>query len=111
MTSLKEVTLDLTEDGKFSCSYPRARYDDREIHRAGRCIIDITPVLGNCPSLVKFNGINIGHVSQSLEFGKWSGKLKTIFYKDYLKNGGQKDMKKWAVNRWVKKKPVIPGLQ
>ena len=61
--------------------------------------------------LVKFNGINIGHVAQSLEFSKWSNRVKTIFHKDYLKNGGQKDMKKWAVTRWVKKKPVIPGLQ
>ena len=111
MKSLKEVTLELTEDGERSCSYPRSKYDDRKIHRAGRCIVDIASVHGNCPNLVNFNGISIGHISQDLEFGKWSSKLKTIFHKDYLKSGGQKEMKKWAGTRWFKKKPVIFGLQ
>ena len=111
MKSLKEVTLGLNKGGKWCCSFPRARYDDRELHRLGRCIIDVASIHGNCPSLVTFNGIRIGHISQALEFGKWSSRLKTIFHKDYLKSGGEREMKKWARTRWFKKKPVIPGLQ
>ena len=108
MKSLKELTLELTEWGLFSCSYPRSRYDDRKIHRAGRCVVDIASVYGNCPSLVNFNGLNIGHVPQSLEFNKWSNRVKKIAYQDYLSSGGKKEMKKWAGTRWFKKKPEIP---
>ena len=111
MKSLKEVTLELTEGGEMSCTYPRSKMEDRKIHRAGRCIVDLASVHGNCPNLVNFNGIRIGHISQALEFGKWSSRVKAIFHKDYLKKGGKKEMKKWASTRWFKKKPVIPELQ
>ena len=111
MKSLKEVTLELPKGGEMCCSYPRSRMDDRKIHRAGRCIVDIASVHGNCPNLVSFNGISIGHISQASEFGKWSSRVKAIFYKDYLKSGGKKEMKKWAGTRWFKKKRVFPRLQ
>ena len=111
MKSLKEVTLKLTEGGERCCSYPGSRGDDRKIHRVGRCIVDLASVHGNCPSLLNFNGLAIGNIPQSLEFSKWSGKVKTIAYKDYVSSGGEKKMRKWAGTRWFNKKPVIPGLQ
>ena len=85
--------------------------DDRKIHRAGRGIVDITSVYRNCPSLLNFNGLDIGHISQSLEFNKWINRVKNIAYQDYLSSGGEKEMKKWAATRWFKIKPQIPRLQ
>lgn len=111
MKSLKEVTLKLSEGGERCCSFLRSRMDDRKIHRAGRCIVDITSVYRNCPSLLNFNGLDIGHISQSLEFNKWINRVKNIAYQDYLSSGGEKEMKKWAATRWFKKKPQIPRLQ
>ena len=74
MKSLKEVTLKLPETGGRPCTYPRSRWDDKKIHRAGRCVVDITSVHGNCPELTSFNGLPIGGVPQSLEFNKWSSR-------------------------------------
>ena len=111
MKSLKELSLDLPKDGEMCCSYPRARLEDRKIHRAGRCIVDIASVHGNCPSLINFNGLDLAHISQDLEFREWSSKVKAICYKDYQKRGGQKEMKKWAGTRWFKKRPEVPRLQ
>ena len=35
-------------------------------------------------------------------------RLKLIAYKDYVRSGGEKEMKKWAATRWFKKKPLTP---
>jgi len=110
MKNLKEVTLKLkvTEPGQPSCSFPRSRKNDRDLHRAGKCIIHLGALHGHCPSLVKFNGIQLGGMSKS--FSDWNTKVRRLFYDDYISEGGELQFKAWAGSRWFKEPAVIPTV-
>ena len=110
MKNLKEVTLKLKEmePGQPSCSFPRSRKNDRDLHRAGKCIIHLGALHGHCPSLVKFNGIQLGEMSKS--FFDWNDRVRRLFYDDYISEGGELQFKDWAGSRGFKKPPVIPTV-
>ena len=90
--------------------------DDRRIHRAGLCIIHLGTLFGRCPRLEKFNGINIGkfpmpatpvRAPKDNSFSKWNGKVKPLFYDEYLYSGGRQEIKEWSRKRWFSRQPSI----
>ena len=111
MKNLKEVTLKMTEVTGPSgecCTYQGSRRDDRKIHRAGLCILNIGALYGFCDNLQRYNGIYIGDISKSLKFPQWSAKVKKLFYAEYVRAGGQKELRDWARRRWFSKQPPVP---
>ena len=89
------------------CTFQKSKSDDRILHRSGLCIIHLGSLYRNCPNLQTFDGIEIGKFSQErLSFPKWNAKVKKLFYEEYLKAGGNKELKSWSSSRWFSKKPV-----
>ena len=113
MKKITEVSLTLSEasgSSKDCCSYLKSRLDDRELHRSGLCIIHLGALYGNCQNLQKFNGVELGQVDQGLEFPKWNAKVKKLFYKDYVNEGGMMEFKVWGSKRWFSKQPKLPTI-
>eukprot|EP00092_Neocalanus_flemingeri_P007518 GFUD01008115.1.p1 GENE.GFUD01008115.1~~GFUD01008115.1.p1 ORF type:complete len:290 (+),score=67.94 GFUD01008115.1:3-872(+) len=117
MERLKEVVVNL--DTSFLdnnnnnlemllCNYWKSRIDDRSLHRAGLCCVNIGSVYENCPNLERFMGVEIGSVSHKQSFNKWNTRVKKRFYDHYLQQGGYKEMKAWAKTRWFPRRPVLP---
>lgn len=93
------------------CTYQKSKSGDRKIHRLGLCIIHLGSLYGNCPRLERFGGIEIGKISQEkLSFPKWNAKVKKLFHEDYVKAGGEKELKSWSSSRWFSKRPVVPTV-
>ena len=121
MKNLTKITMDMarSEGSKGDCcSYQGSKTDDRKIHRAGLCIINLGTLFSRCPQLKNFNGINIGKFPMSQmastsqpatkdPFVQWIGKLKPLFHKDYVRSGGHLDTKSWSRKRWFSRQPSI----
>eukprot|EP00092_Neocalanus_flemingeri_P044018 GFUD01048671.1.p1 GENE.GFUD01048671.1~~GFUD01048671.1.p1 ORF type:complete len:348 (-),score=80.29 GFUD01048671.1:135-1178(-) len=108
MERLKEVVVNLeTSLLDNNCTYWKSRIDDRGLHRAGLCCVNIGAVYENCPNLERFMGVEVGTVRR-WTFNKWNIRMKKKFYDDYLQQGGAKEMKAWAKTRWVSRRPVLP---
>eukprot|EP00092_Neocalanus_flemingeri_P008963 GFUD01009644.1.p1 GENE.GFUD01009644.1~~GFUD01009644.1.p1 ORF type:complete len:460 (+),score=96.16 GFUD01009644.1:81-1460(+) len=109
MERLKEVVVNLeTSLLDNNCTYWKSRIDDRGLHRAGLCCVNIGAVYENCPNLERFMGVEVGMVSHKQTFNKWNIRMKKRFYDDYLQQGGSKEMKAWAKTRWFSRRPVLP---
>ena len=61
-----------------------------------------------CPNMPTFGGLGVGHVSQQLTFGRWSSRLRRIFYADCLARGGQLELRPWSGRRWFKRQERRP---
>ena len=105
MEKLKEVVVELNTT--LPCTYWKCKANDRDLHRAGLCCVNIGSVYENCPNLERFMGVEVGMVSQKQPFDKWNTKIKKKFYKDYLNQGGSKNMKAWEKTRWSSRRPVL----
>ena len=104
MERLKEVTV------KFStanCTYWKSEADDRELHRAGLCCVNMGAMYKNCPNMKKFMGTDVGMIDQKQTFNKWNMKIKKMFYEYYQNKGGSKELKAWAKTRWFSKRSVV----
>jgi len=104
MKRLKEVVVKVNTT--LPCSYWKCNANDRDLHRAGLCCVKIGAVYQHCPNVVRFMGVEVGIVNQKLSFDKWNSRIKKIFYKDYLNQGGSKDLKAWEKTRWLSSKPL-----
>ena len=99
MENLKEVKVTHPAN---PCTYHRSPVTDRSLHRPGLCAVNLSSVHQRCPNILTFAGLEIGLVSQQQSFGRWSSKLKKIFYGDYLARGGQLQLKAWGGRRWFR---------
>jgi len=111
MEKLKEVEVNMKPSNLASgnnCTFWKSKVDDRRLHRAGLCCVDIGAVYQNCPKLEKFMGVDVGSISQNQSFIKWNTKVKKRFYEYYLSQGGLLEMKPWAKTRWFSRRLVLP---
>ena len=95
------------------CNFYKSKADDRKLHRAGLCVVNIGSVFENCPKLQKFMGIDLTSIKDKrskdeLTFSKWNFRMKRLFYDHYTQQGGTKEFKQWSKSRWFNKKPIIP---
>ena len=108
MKNLREIKLTLAPaDGDQSCCYPHSKTSDRRLHRLGMCIINVGATHRLCPNLVSFDGVDVGHLSHSMEFKEWEKKLKKVFYNEYVRRGGDRPFRAFR-SRWFKSKPSVP---
>lgn len=107
MENLKEIEIIPESFPPTSCTYWRSKEDDRALHRAGLCCVNIGTLYQNCPKLERFMGVEVGSIPQTLAFSKWNSKVKRTFHQDYLNQGGTKEFKAWAKARWYSKKPLV----
>ena len=114
MKNLEEVTLEsrevpLLKDGRVLCCHnSMSKLKDRTIHRAGSCIVHLGALHGHCPSLLRYDGIELGKMSKS--FSLWNNKLKSLFYDEYITKGGERDFQTWVGAMWFKSQPKVPTL-
>ena len=108
MERLKEVVVNKDTSVPDHCTYWKSKADDRQLHRAGLCCVNVGAVYENCPSVERFTGVDVGMVSHKQTFTKWNTRMKKRFYEDYLDQGGLKEMKDWAKTRWFSRRPVLP---
>ena len=73
------------------------------------CIIHVGSLHRLCPNLVSFDGIKIGHIPHTLEFKNWEKKLKKLFYREYVRRGGEREFKAFR-SRWITGMPPIPTV-
>jgi len=128
MKNLTDITMEMAgseAEGskKDCCSYQGSKMDDRRIHRAGLCIINLGTLFARCPRLQNFNGVYIGdfpmfptprrkktkEAKEINHFSNWNAKMKPLFYEEYLCSGGWLDKKTWCSKRWFCRQPSIPG--
>ena len=108
MERLKEVVVKLdTSSPDNNCTYWKSKVDDRSLHRAGLCCVNIGAVYEKCPSVERFMGVEVGTVSHKQTFTKWNTRIKKRFYEYYLQQGGSKELKAWAKTRWFTRRPVL----
>jgi len=103
MENLKEIEINPSS----SCTYWKSRPDDRALHRAGLCCVNIGLLFQTCPKMERFMGVEVGSIPQTQTFSKWNSRVKKKFHQDYLKQGGTKEFKDWAKARWYSKKPEV----
>ena len=106
MENLKELEVKLDTSQPDSCTYWRSKTDDRSLHRAGLCAVNIGALYENCPKMVKFMGLEVGSISQDMIFSKWNSRIKKKFYQHYLNQGGSKEFKAWSKTRWYARRPA-----
>ena len=94
-----------------SCTYWRSKTDDRGLHRAGLCAVNIGTLYENCPKIVKFMGVEVGSISQDIIFSKWNSRIKKKFYQHYLNEGGFKEFEAWSKTRWYARRPASSRVQ
>ena len=115
MENLREIDLNFreaTHHDEDSCSYfeKKCKDDDRKIHRQGLCILNLAAAYDNCPKLEKFMGLQMSGVMGELTFQKWNSRVKELLYAEYIKMGGELEMKQWCSTRWVSRKPIVPTV-
>jgi len=111
MDKLKEVEVRPDSVAPTSCTYWKSKQDDRTLHRAGLCCVNIGNLYKNCPKLEKFSGVDVGSIPQQPSFTKWNLRIKKKFYQLYLSQGGSMEFKPWAKARWFARKPVVQPVQ
>merc|ERR1711970_966295 len=105
MENLKELEVKLDTSQPNCCTYWKSKTDDRSLHRAGLCAVNIGVLYENCPKIVKFMGVEVGSDSQDMIFNKWNSRIKKKFYQMYLDQGGTKELKAWSKTRWYARRP------
>jgi len=108
MEKLKEVVVKLNTT--LPCKYWNCKANDRELHRAGLCCVYFGAVYKHCPNVERFMGVEVGIVTQKQSYAKWNTKIKKIFYKDYLNQGGSKIKKDWEKTRWLSRQPLLSSM-
>ena len=111
MEKLKDVTVkfDTTSiNNNADCIYWNSKADDRVLHRAGLCCVNMGAVFENCPNMEKFMGVDVGNVDKEQAFKKWNSEMKKKFYKYYQNQGGSKEFEPWAKTSWFSKRLVVP---
>lgn len=116
MENLQELELKMPVAAEVDgdcCNFYKSKADDRKLHRAGLCVVNIGSVFENCPKLQNFMGIDLTSIKEKrskdeLTFSKWNFRMKRLFYDHYTKQGGTKEFKQWSKSRWFNKKPIIP---
>jgi len=111
MEKLKEVEVKPDSIAPSSCTYWKSKQDDRSLHRAGICCVNIGNLYKNCPKLEKFSGVDVGAIPKQPSFTKWNLRLKKRFYQIYLSQGGSMEFKTWAKTRWFTRRPVVQPVQ
>jgi len=107
MENLKEVEVLLdSSHPNANCTYWKSKFDDRNMHRAGLCCLNIGTLYQNCPKIEKYMGVDVGSVSQDLLFNKWNSRIKKKLYQLYIDEGGAKEFKVWSKTRWYSRRPA-----
>ena len=111
MERLREVMVKVDTTALHNnseCIYWKSHADDRVLHRAGLCCVNMRAVFKNCPSMEMFMGVDVGNVDQKQTFKEWNSVMKEKFYKYYQNQGGSKEFEPWVKTRWFSKKFVVP---
>jgi len=107
MENLKEIEVLLdSSHPNANCTYWKSKFDDRTMHRAGLCCLNIGTLYQNCPRIEMYMGVDVGSVSQDLLFNKWNSRIKKKLYQLYIDQGGAKEFKVWSKTRWYSRKPA-----
>ena len=107
MENLKEVEVLLdSSHPNANCTYWKSKFDDRNMHRAGLCCLNIGTLYQNCPKIKKYMGVDVGSVSQDLLFNKWNSRIKKKLFQLYIDKGGVKKFKVWSKTRWYSRRPA-----
>ena len=107
--NLREVTVKPKPEsssnsmGNF-CTYWKSKSDDRVIHRAGLCCVNLGSTYANCPKLKQFMGLDVSSLNHSRASPLSNLKLKKRFYEMYVAAGGSMEFKSWCKTRWFSKK-------
>ena len=112
MENLKELEVYMRprEASGDCCSYFRVKPDDRQLHRPGLCVVNLGAIYDHCPKLEKFLGHDLTALpltnknGSKLTFSAWKSRLKKVFFEEYTRNGGTKDVNSWAKSRWCFKR-------
>ena len=115
MESLKELEVHMRppEASGDCCSYCRVKPDDRQLHRPGLCVVNLGAIYDYCPKLEKLLGHDLTALpltnknGSKLTFSAWKSRLKKVFFEEYTRNGGTKDVKSWTKTRWCFKRPEV----
>ena len=109
MKNLREVIVEPKPESSSNgfgkvCTYWKSRSDDRVIHRAGLCCVNLGTTYANCPKLKLFMGVDVSSLNHSQTSPLLNLKLKKRFYEMYIAAGGSKKFKSWCQMRWFSKK-------
>ena len=118
MESLKEVKVSPIQGNTATCTLPKIPQEDRVMHRPGVCCMDIRVLWRQCPMITSFFDISLKaqgnwrRVRDDVQSGwravlfyeqsypQWIATCKKTFFTDYVRRGGQLDMKSWAKTHW-----------
>ena len=95
--------------GGDCCTYQKKATPDHRQHLPGLCLVHLASAYANCPKLERFAGVTVPS-QDGLTFPNWNKKLKTLFHKDYVQQGGGEDLKTWTSNRWFSRRPSVPEV-
>ena len=119
MEGLKEVKVSPIQGNTAACTLPNIPEEDRVKHRPGVCCIDVRTLWHKCPMVTSFFDISLkahgnwcGDGAQSRcavsfddqSFPQWMSTCKKAFFRDYVRRGGQLDLKSWAKTHWNARK-------
>ena len=115
MEGLKEVKVSPIQGRTTACTLPNIAEEDRVMHRPGMCCIDVRGLWRKCPMVTSFFDISLkahgnwsGDKAQVVfdeqSYPQWTSTCKKAFFKDYVRRGGQLDLKSWAKTHWNSRK-------
>ena len=112
MENLREVVVKPKSKSGSVCTFWKSKVDDRDMHRAGLCCVNIGSMFQKCPKLVRFMDVEVASVMiKNQKFTVWNAKMKRLFYEFYTKSGGSMEFKTWCKRRWFSKQPSIPHVR
>ena len=118
MESLKEVKVSPIQGNTATCTLPKIPEEDRAMHRPGICCMDVRALWRQCPMVTSFFDISLKahgnwrRVRDDPQSGRravlfyeqsypqWMATCKKTFFKDYVRRGGQLELKSWAKTHW-----------
>jgi len=109
MKNLREVIVKPRSESSSNglgkvCTYWKNRSDDRVIHRAGLCCVNLSTTYGMCPKLKQFMGVDVSSSNHNHTSPLLNLNLKKRFYEMYIAAGGSREFKTWCKLRWFSKK-------
>jgi len=109
MENLREVIVKPRPESSSNglskvCTYWNSRSDDRFIHRAGLCCVNLSTTYAMCPKLKQFMGVEVSSSNNNQTSPLLNLKLRKRFYEMYVAAGGTMEFKKWCKLRWFSKK-------
>ena len=115
MEGLKEVKVSPIQGRTTACTLPNIAEEDRVSHRPGMCCIDVRALWHKCPMVTTFFDISLtAHGSWSGDkaqvvfdeqnYPQWTSTCMKAFFKDYVRRGGQLDLKSWVKTHWNSRK-------